>query len=150
MQFPVGSRAIRTASERQYRLESSIAKHFMTERTIYLNEQLQYFVGLDWGTENHRVVLLNFEGRVIEQYDAGHSGKDLAILIDRLRSTCQCPPRAVGIAIEVAWGAVVDTLMENDFSVFSINRSKWTASATVIPLPAQKTTLATRLCWLAH
>jgi transposase len=111
----------RTPSERQYRLESSIAKHFMTERTIYLNEQLQYFVGLDWGTESHRVVLLNFEGRVIEQYDAGHSGKDLAILIDRLRSTCQCPPRAVGVAIEVAWGAVVDTLMENDFSVFSIN-----------------------------
>jgi hypothetical protein len=27
----------------------------------------------------------------------------------------------VGIAIEVAWGAVVDTCMENDFSVFSIN-----------------------------
>lgn len=86
-----------------------------------LNEELQYFVGIDWGTENHRIVLVNQEGRVLEQYDAGHSGKDLAILVDRLRSSCRCSPRAVGIAIEVAWGAVVDTLMENDFSVFSIN-----------------------------
>jgi hypothetical protein len=31
----------------------------------YLNEQLKYFVGLDWGSENHRIMLLNQEGRVL-------------------------------------------------------------------------------------
>jgi len=88
---------------------------------INLNEQLNYFVGIDWGTENHRIVLLNREGKVIEQYSAQHSGKGLQNLVDRLRKTCGCPPPEVAIAIEVSWGAVVETLTEAGFSVFSIN-----------------------------
>jgi transposase len=86
-----------------------------------LTEQLQYFVGLDWGSENHRIVLLNHEGRVIEQYDAAHSGRGLEALVDRLRKACRCLPEEVGIAIEVSWGAVVETLTEAGFLVFSIN-----------------------------
>jgi len=88
---------------------------------LNLNEELQYFVGLDWGSENHRIILLNDEGRVIEQYDAAHSGRGLEALVDRLRKTCRCLPEKVGIAIEVSWGAVVETLTEAGFSVFSIN-----------------------------
>jgi hypothetical protein len=58
---------------------------------------------------------------VIEQYDAAHSGRGLEALVDRLRKTCRCLPEEVGIAIEVSWGAVVETLTEAGFSVFSIN-----------------------------
>ncbi len=86
-----------------------------------MNERLQYFVGLDWGSENHRIVVLNHEGRVIEQYDAPHSGRGLETLVNRLRKTCRGLPEEVGIAIEVSWGAVVETLTDAGFSVFSIN-----------------------------
>jgi transposase len=86
-----------------------------------LNEQLKYFVGLDWGSENHRIMLLNQEGRVIEQYDAAHSGRGLETLVDRLRRACRCLPEEVGVAIEISWGAVVETLTEAGISVFSIN-----------------------------
>jgi hypothetical protein len=41
--------------------------------------------------------------------------------VDRLRKTCRCLPKEVGIAIEVSWGAVVETLIEAGFAVFSIN-----------------------------
>lgn len=58
---------------------------------------------------------------MIERYDAAHSGGGLAALVDRLRKTCRCLPEEVGIAIEVSWGAVVETLTEAGFSVFSIN-----------------------------
>jgi len=58
---------------------------------------------------------------VIEQYDAAHSGRGLEALVDRLRKTCRCLPEEVGIAIEVSWGAVVETLAEAGFSVFSMN-----------------------------
>jgi activator of 2-hydroxyglutaryl-CoA dehydratase len=61
----------------------SIARTEKKGLSDYLNEQLQYFVGLDWGSENHRIVLLNHEGRVIEQYDAAHSGRGLEALVDR-------------------------------------------------------------------
>jgi transposase len=53
------------------------------------------------------------------QYDATHSGDGLAALVNRLVKTC-CP-RKTAIAIEVSWGAMVDTLVENGFAVFSIN-----------------------------
>ncbi len=86
-----------------------------------MNQNLVYYVGIDWGAENHRVVLLNQEGRRIEQYDATHSGTGLAELVDHLRNSCRCLPSEVGVAIEVSWGALVDTLMENGFSVYSIN-----------------------------
>jgi hypothetical protein len=69
---------------------------------------------------NHRIVLLNQKGRVIEQYDATHSGDGLATLVNRLIKTCGCP-RKTAIAIEVSWGAMVDTLVENGFAVFSNN-----------------------------
>ena len=88
---------------------------------IYLDKQLKYFVGIDWGSQNHRVVVLDHEGRMIERYDAAHSGKGLENLVDRLRKTCLGPAIQTGIALEVSWGALVETLVEAGFSVFSIN-----------------------------
>lgn len=58
---------------------------------------------------------------MIEQYDATHSGDGLAAFVKRLIKTCDCPPCEIAIAIEVSWGAIVDTLVENGFAVFSIN-----------------------------
>lgn len=58
---------------------------------------------------------------MIDRYDAPHSGKGLEALVDRLRKHCRCLPEEVGIAIEVSWGAVVETLTEAGFAVFSIN-----------------------------
>jgi hypothetical protein len=86
-----------------------------------LDKQLKYFVGIDWGSQNHRVVVLNHEGRMIERYDAAHSGKGLENLVDRLRKTCPGAEIQTGIALEVSWGALVETLVEAGFSVFSIN-----------------------------
>ena len=121
--FQWGVRAVhkRTSASTGVRVASQNKNILERKDNISLNEQLHYFVGIDWGSENHRVVLLDSEGLRIEQYDATHSGKGLADLMDRLRSTCQCPPSEVGIAVEVSWGALVDTLMEHGFSVYSIN-----------------------------
>ena len=38
-----------------------------------MDQEFRYFVGIDWGTENHCVVLLDREGRAIEQYNVAHS-----------------------------------------------------------------------------
>lgn len=65
--------------------------------------------------------MLDCEGRVIERYDAPHTGRGLEALVDRLRKSCHRPQQEVGIAIELSWGAVVETLTEAGFSVFSIN-----------------------------
>jgi hypothetical protein len=123
MQVPVGSRAICNEDERRYRLDNGITRAEIEQRKvkIHLDKQLKYFVGIDWGSQNHRVVVLNNDGRMIERYDAAHSGKGLENLVDRLRKTCPGPPIQIGVALEVSWGALVETLAEAGCSVFSIN-----------------------------
>ncbi len=82
---------------------------------------MEYFVGIDWGTQIHRVAVLDGNGRVVEQYNADHSGEGLVALVKRLKQRAACEPALVAIGIEVAWGALVETLVEAGFAVFSIN-----------------------------
>jgi transposase len=86
-----------------------------------MNEKLLYFVGIDWACKAHSICVLNEGGKVCGQWQIDHSGAGLAKLVDRLNSTCGVSASVVGIAIEVSWGAVVETLIEHGFQVFSIN-----------------------------
>jgi transposase len=57
----------------------------------------------------------------MEQYDAVHSGDGLCALVARLKKRTACNSSEVAVAIEVGWGALVETLIENGFALFSIN-----------------------------
>jgi Transposase len=110
---------------------------------------LEYFVGIDWGTQTHRIAVMDRNGRVIEQFNAEHSGEGLMVLVNRLKQRTACDPALVGIGIEVAWGALVETLVEHGFIVFAINPSKSTVFVTVSLLLEQRTTPGTLWCWRA-
>ncbi len=86
-----------------------------------MQQSFQYFVGIDWGTQTHRVAVLDGTGRPVEQYNADHSGEGLVTLVNKLKQRTACEPALVAIGIEVAWGALVETLVEAGFAVFSIN-----------------------------
>jgi Transposase len=120
MQHPVRSCAIAKSMSASTGLDGSIANPRRKDLNS-LEQKLSCFVSIDWGTESHRVVFLNPEGEVTGQYDAAHSGKGLEALIERLDHNRRCPRGEVGIAIEVSWCALVETLVERGFSVFAIN-----------------------------
>ncbi len=86
-----------------------------------MEQSFQYFVGIDWGTQTHRVAVLDGTGRPVEQYNVDHSGEGLVTLVKKLKQRTACEPALVAIGIEVAWGALVETLVEAGFAVFSIN-----------------------------
>jgi transposase len=86
-----------------------------------VEQSFQYFVGIDWGTQTHRVAVLDGTGRPVEQYNADHSGEGLVTLVNKLKQRTACEPALVALGIEVAWGALVETLVEAGFAVFSIN-----------------------------
>ena len=86
-----------------------------------MDQEYRFFVGIDWGTQTHRIVLLDGEGRAIEQYDAAHTGEGLQGLLEKLMHTTACPPDKVAVAVETSWGALVETLLDHGFAVFSIN-----------------------------
>lgn len=80
-----------------------------------------YFAGIDWGTEKHRVCLMNHTGQILAERWIEHSGDSLAELIAWLRQQTSDSPSSLAAAIEIPRGAIVETLLEHGFAVFSIN-----------------------------
>jgi len=65
--------------------------------------------------------MLNSEGSTVDQRWIEHTGDSLHELTEWLRTKASQTPNTVAVAIEVPRGAVVETLVENGFAVFSIN-----------------------------
>lgn len=86
-----------------------------------MQSDFQYFVGIDWGSQQHRVCLMDRDGTVVEERWIEHSGSSLAELVDWLRRQTLASPQALAAGIEIPRGAIVETLLEHGFAVFSIN-----------------------------
>ncbi len=84
-------------------------------------QQFELFVGIDWGSEQHRICVVNPKGDIVDQRWIEHSGQSLAELVTWLRSKTSEVPGKIAVAIELPRGPVVETLMEQRFVVFSIN-----------------------------
>lgn len=78
-----------------------------------------HVVGIDWGSERHQVCLISGEQRPRQQQFA-HRVEGLAALVAWLIASCE-DPGTVAVAIEVPHGAIVETLLEHGFAVFSLN-----------------------------
>jgi len=84
-------------------------------------QKFRLWVGIDWASEAHEISLVNEEGKVFGQYSVEHSGTGLNKLVDLLTRLCDGKVEQAAVAIEVPRGAVVETLMDRGFRVFSIN-----------------------------
>jgi transposase len=82
---------------------------------------MQDLCRIDWGSEKHRVCLMDSQGNVIRERWVEHSGSSLAELVDWLRPHTPAQPDCLAAAIEIPRGAIVETLLEHGFQVFSIN-----------------------------
>jgi transposase len=84
-------------------------------------DDVQWFVGIDWATQSHRVCLLDAEGRQISERDFAHDGAGLAAMRDWLLEKTKAAPGQIAVAIETPHGPVVEMLLDHAFAVFSIN-----------------------------
>src|SRR5215213_1825890 len=80
----------------------------------------RWFAGVDWGSEQHQVCLLDDAGTVVGERAFRHDAAGLAALCDWLVSMAGHPGR-VAVAIEVPHGPVVDALLDRGFAVHAIN-----------------------------
>ena len=107
--------------ERQYRADGKCggAGSPLFLRSIPMNELI--FVGIDWATTLHAVCVMDAFGQVLGTKEVAHRATDLATMCDELSALVDSQPDRVHVAIEVPHGAVVDTLLERGFTVYSIN-----------------------------
>jgi len=79
-----------------------------------------WFAGVDWGSEQHQVCLLDATGKVVGERAFAHDGAGLVAMCDWLVSLAG-HPSTVAVAIEVPHGPVVDVLLDRGFAVHAIN-----------------------------
>src|SRR3954464_265709 len=79
-----------------------------------------WFAGVDWGSEQHQVCLLDATGKVVGERAFAHDGTGLVAMCDWLVSLAG-HPSSVAVAIEVPHGPVVDVLLDRGFAVHAIN-----------------------------
>jgi transposase len=80
-----------------------------------------WFVGIDWATESHEVCVLDRERSIVDRKTIEHSGKGIAQLVEILLKLCGSEPGKIAVAIEMPRGAIVETLVERQFAVYSLN-----------------------------
>jgi transposase len=80
-----------------------------------------WFVGIDWGSKQHQVCVLDRDRRRVGERAVDHDGASLVRLAEWLWSVSAGQPQRVAVAIEVPRGAIVEGLLERGFHLFAIN-----------------------------
>jgi transposase len=83
-------------------------------------EDYEIVAGIDWGSTDHHVCLLDAAGNRLAECSVEHGGPGLQELVNKLLERTSDPGR-VAVGIEVPRGPVVETLLERGFHVFAIN-----------------------------
>lgn len=86
-----------------------------------MTEEIRWFVGIDWATEQHRACLLDAEGKRVAEHDVRHDGSGLQELRDWLLEMTGARAQEIAVAIEAPRGPVVEGLLEPGFQLFAIN-----------------------------
>ncbi len=86
-----------------------------------MDEERNWFVGVDWASEAHHVCLLDARGSKLGERSFPHGGTGLAQMANWICSLTGAVPEAVHVAIEVPHGPVVESLMAHGFQLHAIN-----------------------------
>src|SRR5215813_10671218 len=81
----------------------------------------EWFVGIDWGSQQQQVCVIDLNRRVVGERVVDHDGRSLAQLATWLLALSPGQSHRVSVAIEVPRGAIVEGLVERGFHVFAIN-----------------------------
>ncbi len=86
-----------------------------------MDEERNWFVGVDWASETHHVCVLDAHGDKLGERGFTHSGAGLAEMAAWILGRTKTAAEAVYVAIEVPHGPVVESLIEHGFAVHAIN-----------------------------
>jgi transposase len=84
-------------------------------------EDHRLFVGVDWGSQEHQVVVVDGERRVRHERRVPHTGVALAALAQWLVGLGDGAAATVAVALEVPRGPLVDTLLAAGLHVYALN-----------------------------
>jgi transposase len=82
----------------------------------------RFYVGIDWATEAHRIVILDADRRPLDERTVRHEAEALASFARWLTEEVAAGAASdIAVALEVPRGAVVDVLLARGIHVFALN-----------------------------
>lgn len=85
------------------------------------NGKTLFFAGVDWGRGSHQVCVVDPKGSVIAEKSFKHTGSGIFEMARWMMKVSGSQAPNIAVAIEVNHGPVVESLLEQDFRVYSIN-----------------------------
>lgn len=86
-----------------------------------MTNDFAWYLGIDWGGEEHHLCLLDADGQVCDEWRVAHTAPALHEALARVRARTGATPAAVAVGLETPHGVVVDTFLEHGFPVFAVN-----------------------------
>ncbi len=86
-----------------------------------MEQQCEWFVGIDWGSEEHAVCLMDAARQIVEERRVAHETVAVHECLAWIVARTGAAPDRIAIAIETPRGALVATALERGFVVFAIN-----------------------------
>ncbi len=84
-------------------------------------EDYRWLVGIDWGSEEHQVTVVDADRIVRHERKVPHTGAAVAALAHWLATLGDGVPATVAVALEVPRGPLVDALLAQGVHVYAIN-----------------------------
>jgi transposase len=86
-----------------------------------VTETFAWLVGIDWGSAAHALCLLDTQGQICGTRTVTHSAVAIHEAVQWIRQQTGAEPAVIAVGIETPRGALVDTLIEQEFAVFALN-----------------------------
>lgn len=79
------------------------------------------FVGIDWGSREHYVVVLDRDGTIVQERKVPHTGEAIAALVEMLATLVEGTVDRLAVALEVPRGPLVEAVLERGIDVYALN-----------------------------
>lgn len=86
-----------------------------------MTRDFNFYLGVDWATEQHQACILDSQGQMLGQRKIEHSGRGIIDFMTWMEELAEGQVHRIAVAIEVPRGPVVEAFLEHQWAVFSIN-----------------------------
>jgi transposase len=86
-----------------------------------MSDNFSWFVGIDWGTDEHHLCLVDATGQVRGTRAVAHTAVGVHEALQWVRERTGATPETIAVGIETPRGVLVDTVIEQGFALFAVN-----------------------------
>ncbi len=81
----------------------------------------RWYVGIDWGSDAHDLVLVDALGQVKGAWKIAHDAVAVHDCLTEILSQTGTAPDQIAVGLEIPRGVIVEALLERGFAVFALN-----------------------------